>query len=124
MVKYTKMVKPNKELYEKLCIDLAEQEVIQTDEGVLRLPCNGARMNAWICAYCQKSPYADPLMSKAEINNDPMGDDIPLSLFIGPNYHNVTKEITLHFECAKKLGITRRMVNGTQKSREDGKQSS
>lgn len=115
MVNYTKMVEPNKELYEKLHIELAEPEAIETDEGVLRLPCNGARMNAWICGYCQKSPYDEPLMSKAELNNDPMGDDIPLSLFIGPK-SDIKKEMTLHFECAKKLGIVRRMVHGTQKS--------
>lgn len=100
--------------YKRLMIELAHPIIMDTAEGFVMLNTSGARVNAWVCAWCHKTPYEDALMTKAELNPDTLeletdSNEVPFILFLDP-YESETVALEFHFPCAEKLGIFKKMV--------------
>jgi len=82
----------DKELYKKLMIDLREPVELETKKGFVKFPVSGARVNAFVCAWCGKTPYTDPLGDDI--------DEIPLILYLEKGERG---SVEFHFECAKEV---------------------
>lgn len=98
-------------LYGELYIGLGVPVCINTTQGHFIFPTVTERANAWVCAYCQDTPYVNSLESKEEsLPEDKVHDldkqVIPLILFLTPKGSDKPdRSITFHFQCAKELGI-------------------
>ena len=109
----------NEELYKKLSIDLGPPEALRTKKGIIIFPSNVKRENAWICAYCGKTPYEDPLNTRAELLDnfldDSDDDPIPLAMYVDTNQDGQPdKELTFHFSCARDLGLLDNLTSRNQ----------
>lgn len=83
-----KTEKMNKELYKELLIDLMDPIILETKKGPVKFPVSGARCNAFICAWCGKTPYKDPLDYEVE--------EIPIILYLQEGHRG---SIEFHDKC-------------------------
>lgn len=102
-----------KKQYKDLWINLGNPVILDTDLGFVMIPTSKGRANAWICSYCHKTPYADPLITKAEMDLDiPYEEDIPFTTYFTPEGQpeSEMRSIEFHFPCAEKLGIIKKFL--------------
>jgi len=84
--------KVDKEKYKELLIDLWEPIVLNTKLGPIKFPVSGARCNAFICAYCGKTPFKDPLDYEVE--------EIPIVLYLKDGHRG---SIEFHDKCFEEV---------------------
>ena len=82
----------DKELYKKLLIDLREPIELNTKKGLVKFPVSGARVNAFVCAWCGKTPYTDPI-----------GEDIDMVPIILYLENGSRGSIEFHPDCAQEV---------------------